>query len=171
MIASCQKRLPLCIPEIDAQVIDLPIEQPGQIRISEKEYLGLKCEVGYWKAMHKKAIAREKILKRIIKELEGKNRDLRHRVFGKKSEKKLPVKMKANQRIRLPNVLVVSNPAVRDMDVQNVPIFPKKKKMLDYLKFLYALIATNHIYQMKTRTLKLLKLKSMRIPVKLNASV
>jgi len=88
MIASCQKRLPLCIPEIDAQVIDLPIEQPGQIRISEKEYLGLKCEVGYWKAMHKKAIAREKILKRIIKELEGKNRDLRHRVFGKKSEKK-----------------------------------------------------------------------------------
>jgi hypothetical protein len=41
MIASCQKRLPLYTHEIDAQVIDLPIEQSGQIRISEKEYLGL----------------------------------------------------------------------------------------------------------------------------------
>jgi len=88
MIASCQKRLPLYTHEIDAQVIDLPIEQSGQIRISEKEYLGLKCEVGYWRAMHNKSIVREKILKRIIKELEGKIRDLRHRVFGKKSEKK-----------------------------------------------------------------------------------
>ena len=51
MNASCQKRLPSCIPGINAQVIDLPIEQSGQIRISEKEYPGLKCEVGYWRAM------------------------------------------------------------------------------------------------------------------------
>jgi len=88
MIASCEKRLPLYAPEIDAQVINLPIEQSEQIHISEKEYLELKCEVGYWRAMHNKSIVREKILKRIIKELEGKIRDLRHRVFGKKSEKK-----------------------------------------------------------------------------------
>ena len=88
MIASCQKRLPLYAPEIDAQAINLPIEQSEQILISEKEYLELKCEVGYWRAMHNKSIVREKILKRIIKELEGKIRDLRHRVFGKKSEKK-----------------------------------------------------------------------------------
>jgi transposase len=38
--------------------------------------------------MHNKSIVREKILKRIIKEPEGKIRDLRHRVSGKKSEKK-----------------------------------------------------------------------------------
>ena len=98
MIASCQKRLPLYTPEIDAQVIDLPIEQSGQIRISEKEYLGLKCEVGYWRTMHNKSIVREKILKRIIKELEGKIRDLRHRVFGKKSEKKSSSKDEGNSK-------------------------------------------------------------------------
>jgi len=88
MIVSCQKTLPLYTPEIDAQVIDLPIEQSEQILISKKEYLELKCEMGYWRAMHNKSIIREKILKRIIKELEGKVRDLRNRVFGKKSEKK-----------------------------------------------------------------------------------
>ena len=79
--------------------------------------------------------------------------------------------MKANQKIRLLNVLVVSNPAVRGMDVQNVPIFPKEKKMLNSLKLRYALIAKNRIYPMKARSLKLLNLKSRRIPVKLNASV
>ena len=47
------KKTAIIHPEIDAQVIDLPIEQSGQIRISEKEYLGLKCEVDYWRAMHK----------------------------------------------------------------------------------------------------------------------
>ena len=88
MIASCPKSLPLRAPEIDAQVIDLPIEQSPQILISEKEYLELKCEVGYWRAMHNKSIAREKILKQKIKEQEGQIRDLRNRVFGKKSEKK-----------------------------------------------------------------------------------
>ena len=88
MIASCEKTLPLYTPEIDAQVIDLPVEQSGQRLISEKEYLELKCEVGYWRTMHNKSIVREKILKQIINEQKGQIRDLRHRVFGKKSEKK-----------------------------------------------------------------------------------
>jgi len=88
MVASCLKILPLYTPELNAQVIDLPIEQSGQIHISKKEYLELKWEAGYWHGMHSKAIAREKILNQIIKEQDGKIRDLRHRVFGKKSEKK-----------------------------------------------------------------------------------
>ncbi len=88
MITSCKKTLPLHTSEIDDQIIDLPIEQSGQILVSEKEYLELKCEVGYWQTMHKKSSIREEILKRTIKEQEGKIRDLRHRVFGKKSEKK-----------------------------------------------------------------------------------
>jgi len=88
MIVASPKKLPLYTPEIDDQVIDLPIEQSEQICISRKEYFELKCEVGYWRAMHNKSIFREKILKQIIKELEGKIRDLRKRVFGKKSEKK-----------------------------------------------------------------------------------
>jgi transposase len=88
MTASCQKTLPLYTSEIDDQVIDFHIEQCEQILISEKEYLELKCAVGYWRAMHNKSIAREEILKQVIKKLVGKIRDLRHRVFGKKSEKK-----------------------------------------------------------------------------------
>lgn len=87
MIASRQKSLPLYTPEINAQVIDSPIEQSEQILISEKEYLELKCELGYWRSMHKNAIVREKILKQKIKEQDGQIRDLKQRVFGKKSEK------------------------------------------------------------------------------------
>jgi len=55
--------------------------------ILEKEYLELKSDVGYWRAMHAKVIIREKILQQTIKEQEGQIRDLRHRIFGKKSEK------------------------------------------------------------------------------------
>ncbi len=87
MIASRPKSLSLYIPEINAQVINLPIEQSEQILISEKEYLELKCELGYWRGMHKKAIIREEILKQTIKEQDGQIRDLKQRVFGKKSEK------------------------------------------------------------------------------------
>jgi len=84
MNASCQKLLPLYTPEIYDQVIDLPVEKPPLIFITEKEYLVLKNEVGYWQAMHKKAVLREKKLKQTIKEQEGQIRDLRNRLFGKK---------------------------------------------------------------------------------------
>jgi transposase len=84
MKASCQKSPPVYAPEINDQVIEIS----PQILISEKEYLELKSEVGYWQAMHKNAISREKELKQTIKALEGKIRDLRNRLFGKKSEKK-----------------------------------------------------------------------------------
>ncbi|MBC2694875.1 MAG: hypothetical protein HF982_06300 [Desulfobacteraceae bacterium] len=89
MNASCQKLLPLYAPEIYDQVIDLPVEKPPLIFITEKEYLELKSEVGYyWQAMHKKAVLRENKLKQIIKEQKGQIRDLRNRLFGKKNEKK-----------------------------------------------------------------------------------
>jgi len=87
MNASCPKTLPLYTPGIYDQVIDLPVVQLPQILISEKEYLQLKNEVGYWHAMHKKAVLRENELKQIVKKQEGKIRDLRSRLFGKKSEK------------------------------------------------------------------------------------
>ncbi len=85
---SCKKILSLRAPKVENPVIDFPIEQAGHVLISEKEYLELKCEVGYWKTMHHKSSIREEILKQTIKEQEGKIRDLKHRVFGKKSEKK-----------------------------------------------------------------------------------
>ena len=84
MKASCQESLPVYTPEINDQVI----ETSPQILISEKEYLELKSTVGYWQAMHKNAILRENKLKQTIKELEGKIRDLKNRLFGKKSEQK-----------------------------------------------------------------------------------
>jgi hypothetical protein len=87
MNASHQKSPPLYTPEIYDQVIDLPVEKPRLILIPEKEYLELKSEVGYWQAMHKKAILREKNLKETVKVQEGKIRDLRNRLFGKKTEK------------------------------------------------------------------------------------
>jgi len=87
MNASSEKTLPLYIPEIYDQVIDLPVLQPRKILVLEKEYLQLKNEVGYWQAMHKKAILRENELKQTVKEQEGKIRDLKSRLFGKKTEK------------------------------------------------------------------------------------
>jgi transposase len=88
MVASCQKLLPLYSPGINDQVIDLSAEHSPIILISEKEYLELKSTVGYWKAMHAKALVREKLFRQTIKEQRGQIRDLRNRVFGKKSEKK-----------------------------------------------------------------------------------
>jgi len=91
MNASCQKQLPFSSSEITGQIIDLPVDTP-RILITEKEYLKLKWEAGYWQGLHKKALLREKALKKTIKEQEGQIRDLKNRLFGKKSEKKSTAK-------------------------------------------------------------------------------
>lgn len=88
MDASSQKLLPFYTCETNDPIIDLPLEISPYIFISEREYLGLKNLVGYWQAMHKKAISREQKFKQKIMEQEGQIRDLRNRIFGKKSEKK-----------------------------------------------------------------------------------
>ena len=98
MPASHKKSLPLYTHDISDQVIDLHVEGPRWISISEKEYLGLKSDVGYWRAMHEKAILREKILKQTVKEQDGKIRDLKCRLFGKKSDKKSPSKDETNSK-------------------------------------------------------------------------
>ena len=88
MDASYQKLLPPPPLRIDThQPVDRLNEPSAQVVILEKEYLELKSDVGYWRAMHAKAIICEKILQQTIKEHEGQIRDLRHRIFGKKSEK------------------------------------------------------------------------------------
>ncbi len=88
MDTSIQKSQSLSPLKIDAPIIDLPLEISPYIFISEREYLELKSSVAYWRAMHKKATFREQKLKQKIMEQEGQIRDLRNRVFGKKSEKK-----------------------------------------------------------------------------------
>ncbi len=128
MIASCQKPLPLYTPEINAQVIDLPLEQSEQILISEKEYLELKCELGYWRGMHNKAIIREEILKQKIKEQEGQIRDLRHRVFGKKSEKKSSSKNDGNSKDSDPKRPRGQQPGSNGHGRTERPGLPEKKE-------------------------------------------
>ena len=66
-----------------------------QIVISEKEYLSLKCEVGYWRSMHEKALAKIEKLENIIKHQKGKIRDLKKRVLNAhkfKKQKKYSIK-------------------------------------------------------------------------------
>ena len=66
-----QKQVPLQSLGIDAQSVDILSEPSPQILICEKDYLGLKVDVGYWRSMHAKAILREKVLNQTIKEQEG----------------------------------------------------------------------------------------------------
>ena len=69
------------------QDIELP-DETSYVFIPEKEYLTLKCEVGFYRSLHLKAVERAEGFKQEIQELKGKVRDLKKRVFGKKSEKK-----------------------------------------------------------------------------------
>lgn len=87
-----------CNHQIDGQIIDLLPESQPFVSIPETEYLTLKNEVGYWKSVHQKAIQREEKLKQEIKEKDGQIRDLRSRLFGKKSEKKTSKTEKANSK-------------------------------------------------------------------------
>ena len=85
---SSQTRLSLYNTEAEGQGIDLLFDDGPWIVISEKEYLELKCEAGFRRSLHHKALLRQEALKKKIKEQKGQIRDLRNRVFGKKSEKK-----------------------------------------------------------------------------------
>jgi transposase len=87
MGTSFQKVSPFSTLKFDDQINNSSFESSPYISISEREYLELKSSVGYWRFMHGKAISREQKLKLKIKEQEGQIRDLRTRVFGKKSEK------------------------------------------------------------------------------------
>lgn len=134
MNASCQNLRPLCTPEIDDQVIEVPVERPPQILISEKEYLELKSEVGYWQAMHKKAISREKKLKQTIKEQEGQIRDLRNRLFGKKSEKKSSGKDKGKSKPSNPKRPRGQQPGSKGHGRTKRPDLPEKEELANFLE-------------------------------------
>ncbi len=89
MDATCQKQDHIFLLD-NAQGSSFPSTAglSPQITISEKEYLTLKCEIGYWRSMHEKSLVKNKKLENIIKHQKGQIRDLKKRVFGKKSEKK-----------------------------------------------------------------------------------
>jgi transposase len=80
MDASCTKKRPLDPSAINDQILGLIAGQSPTTVIFEKDYLELKFEVGYWKALHAKAVEREQSLKDQIKILEGQIKDLKQRV-------------------------------------------------------------------------------------------
>lgn len=96
MVSSCKNSSAACIHHIDGQIVDHPADSQPYISIPEGEYLELKNQVGYWKSMHQKALLREEGLKQEIKEKDGQIRDLKNRLFGKKSEKKTSKTEKSN---------------------------------------------------------------------------
>jgi transposase len=55
--------------------------------LTEQELTQLKREKAFWKALHGRAVEREKNLKNELKEAKAKIRDLQHRLFGKNTEK------------------------------------------------------------------------------------
>lgn len=170
MIASCQKISPEETISINDQVIDLSNDESPTIVILEEEYLRLKSNAGYWRAMHAKSVAREKKLKEIIKEQKGQIKDLQNRLFGKKSEKKKVAMEMIIQGKSLQSALAVSNPAARGMDLHNGPMFQKNMKKQTFQKRQYVLNAANLISPMKVRNHIVMKLKSRLIPASLNVN-
>jgi len=134
MNASHQKSPSLYTPEIYDQVIDSPVEKPRLILIPEKEYLELKSEVGYWQAMHKNAILREKNLKETVKEQEGKIRDLKSRLFGKKIEKGSPNKSEGKKEPSKPKRPRGQQPGSNGHGRTARPDLPRKEETVDFSK-------------------------------------
>ena len=132
MNSSFQKSLPLYTSEIYDQVIDLSIEKPPQILILEKEYLELKSEAGYWQAMHEKALSREKKLKETVKEQEGQIRDLRNRLFGKKSERKNSSKDESKSKSSDPKRPRGQQPGIKGHGRTDRPDLPQKKEPVNF---------------------------------------
>lgn len=89
MNAACRKQAPFSFLDNSnhTHLFGRSVDISPQIVISEKEYRTLKCEVGYWRSMHEKALSRIDKLNLTIEHQKGKIRDLTNRVFGKKSEK------------------------------------------------------------------------------------
>ena len=79
----------------------------GLVYKSLLDFLG-KCEVNYWKSLHKRAKEREEKLKKELQKKEGKIRDLTKRLFGKSNEKSNSGKNEGGLKLGCPkdNILI-----------------------------------------------------------------
>ncbi|MHC1631138.1 MAG: hypothetical protein ACXQT4_02420, partial [Methanotrichaceae archaeon] len=134
MSSSFQESQPLYTTEIHKQVVALGTERPAQILISQREYLELRNEVGFWRAMHGKAVLRESKLKQTVKELEGQIRDLRNRLFGNKSEKKNAGKDGDKSGSSDPRRPRGQQPGSKGHGRTNRPDLPEKEELVDFPK-------------------------------------
>lgn len=117
---------------IDKPLIELFAESLPQITITEKEYLTLKHGVGYWQALHKKAIEREEISKQTIKELEGEIRGLKSRLFGNSNEQG---KSKNNEGQSVPSPSPRprgQQPGTKGHGRTPRPNLPEKEELIDF---------------------------------------
>jgi transposase len=57
------------------------------VTISKEEHIRLRWEAAYWHGQHQQGLRREVVLKEKIETLEARVRDLRQRLFGRKTEK------------------------------------------------------------------------------------
>jgi transposase len=80
-----------------ADLSDLVLELQREVRALRQEVVDLRREnfdlrkeVGYWKAMHARAVERERKLQAEVEQLRGENRALRDQLFGRRSEKNAP---------------------------------------------------------------------------------
>jgi len=88
MNTSCQRQsfsLPEDAGQSNTQIVN---NISHQVTITKQEYLQLTRNAAYWQAQHKQATLREEVLKKTIERHKAQIRDLRKRLFGKKSEKK-----------------------------------------------------------------------------------
>lgn len=58
--------------------------------LTKQEHIELKSQIAFWKAQHARAIEREKALEKELEEARAEIRDLRQRLYGRKSEKAAP---------------------------------------------------------------------------------
>ena len=60
------------------------------VRLTKQEHIERTSQIAFWKAQHARAVEREKALEKELEEARAEIRDLRQRLYGRKSEKAAP---------------------------------------------------------------------------------
>jgi transposase len=61
-----------------------------RVWLTKQEHIQLRSDAAFWKAQHGRAVEREKALEKELEEARAEIRDLRQRLYGRKSEKAAP---------------------------------------------------------------------------------
>ena len=82
------------VAQANTDVADAPLPEATSapfaqvmVSISKQEYVQLKWDAQYWQMQHQRTLSREAELKARIEALRAQVRDLRQRLFGRKTEK------------------------------------------------------------------------------------
>ncbi len=81
-----QPSLPLAIFSEDSREDANPFSQTTVV-LTKKEYIQLKWDANYWRRQHGRVVEREAALKKEVDHWKAQVRDLKQRLYGKKSEK------------------------------------------------------------------------------------